>query len=48
MYHVFNMGVGMVVVCAPESVSRFTAAIPGVRVIGEVVKAAGEKRVMID
>jgi phosphoribosylformylglycinamidine cyclo-ligase len=48
MFHVFNMGIGMVVVCAPENVSRFTAALPEIRVIGEVVKQVGEARVIID
>ncbi|MBA7684755.1 Phosphoribosylformylglycinamidine cyclo-ligase [subsurface metagenome] len=48
MYHVFNMGVGMVVICAPESVTKFTANIPGVKIIGEVQKQAGERRVVIE
>ncbi len=48
MYHVFNMGVGMVVVCTPENVSQFASRLPGAKVIGEVVKRAGEARVIID
>lgn len=48
MYHVFNMGIGMVAVCAPENVSKFTDSITGVKIIGEVVKQAGEARVFID
>jgi phosphoribosylformylglycinamidine cyclo-ligase len=48
MYHVFNMGVGMVVICAPENVNRFTEQIPEIKVIGEVVKQAGDNRVIID
>jgi phosphoribosylformylglycinamidine cyclo-ligase len=48
MYQVFNMGIGMVVICAPDNVSRFTAALPGIRVIGEVVKQSGKARVVID
>jgi phosphoribosylformylglycinamidine cyclo-ligase len=48
MYHVFNMGVGMVVICAPGDVNRFTAKIPEIRIVGEVVKQAGESRVVIE
>jgi len=48
MYHVFNMGIGMVVVCAPEDVSQFTAQLPEIKVVGKVVEQAGEARVVID
>lgn len=48
MYRVFNMGIGMAVVCAPESVSRLTRALPEAKVIGEVVKQKGVARVIID
>lgn len=47
MYHVFNMGIGMVVICSAENVSQFTAPLPGARVIGEVVKQKGKARVVI-
>jgi phosphoribosylformylglycinamidine cyclo-ligase len=47
MYHVFNMGIGMVVVCAPEKVKKLTAKLPEIMVIGEVVKQVGEKRIVI-
>jgi phosphoribosylformylglycinamidine cyclo-ligase len=48
MYHVFNMGIGMVAVCAPENVSKFTAQLPEIKVIGEIVKQTGEARIIID
>ncbi|MFA5309209.1 MAG: phosphoribosylformylglycinamidine cyclo-ligase [Dehalococcoidales bacterium] len=48
MYRVFNMGVGMAVVCAPESVKKLTKALPEARIIGEVVRQKGEARVIID
>ena len=38
MYHVFNMGVGMVIICSRDNVDQFTKALPDARVIGEVVK----------
>jgi phosphoribosylformylglycinamidine cyclo-ligase len=48
MYRVFNMGIGMVAVCAPGNVKKLLKALPEARVIGEVVKQKGEARVIID
>ncbi len=48
MYHVFNMGIGMVVICSPDNVNQLTKALPESKIIGEVVKQKGEERVVID
>jgi phosphoribosylformylglycinamidine cyclo-ligase len=48
MYRVFNMGIGMVVICSPESVAQITQALPEAEVIGEVVEQKGKARVTID
>ena len=48
MYRVFNMGIGMVVVCSPDNVAQLTQALPEAKVIGKVVKQAGKARVVID
>ena len=48
MYRVFNMGIGMAVVCAPEDVKKLTKALPDAKIVGEVVKQSGEARVIID
>jgi phosphoribosylformylglycinamidine cyclo-ligase len=48
MFRVFNMGVGMAVICAPENVKKLTEALPEVKIIGEVVKQKGDARVVID
>jgi phosphoribosylformylglycinamidine cyclo-ligase len=48
MYHVFNMGIGMVIICSKGNVRRLTKALPEARVIGEVIKQKGEARVVID
>jgi phosphoribosylformylglycinamidine cyclo-ligase len=48
MYRVFNMGIGMVLFCSPENVSKITEKVPGARVIGDVVKQAGNSRVVIE
>jgi phosphoribosylformylglycinamidine cyclo-ligase len=47
MYRVFNMGIGMVVICSPEVVDQLIEQLPEAKVIGEVVKQAGEARVVI-
>ncbi|MFC2007710.1 phosphoribosylformylglycinamidine cyclo-ligase [Chloroflexota bacterium] len=48
MYRVFNMGIGMVLICAAETVNQLTEALPEVCVIGEVVEQAGKARVVIN
>jgi phosphoribosylformylglycinamidine cyclo-ligase len=48
MYHVFNMGIGMVVVSAPEDVSKLTKKLSEIMVIGEVKKQGKGKRIVID
>jgi len=47
MYRVFNMGIGMVVICSPEDVNQITQALPEAKVIGEVVKQVGKAKVVI-
>jgi len=48
MYRVFNMGIGMTVVCSPQLVSKLTTALPQAKILGEVVKVEGKGRVIID
>lgn len=48
MYRVFNMGIGMVVICTPENAAKLTGALPEAKVIGEIVKQQGEARLLID
>jgi len=48
MYHVFNMGMGMVVICSPKDVSHFTKSLPEAKPIGEVIKQTGKARVVIE
>jgi len=47
MYRVFNMGIGMVVICSPDNVDQIIKALPEAKIIGEVVKGVGKKRVVI-
>ncbi|MBI2850013.1 MAG: phosphoribosylformylglycinamidine cyclo-ligase [Chloroflexi bacterium] len=48
MYRVFNMGIGMVLVCSPDKVGRLTKALPEARVIGEIIPRKSTARVIID
>jgi len=48
MYHVFNMGIGMVAVSAPENVSKLTKKLPEIMVIGEVKRQGRGKRIIIE
>jgi len=48
MYRVFNMGVGMVIICSPDNADQIIGALPEVHIIGEVVEQVGEARVVID
>ncbi|HEY82386.1 MAG TPA: phosphoribosylformylglycinamidine cyclo-ligase [Dehalococcoidia bacterium] len=47
MYRVFNMGIGMVLICSPDAAGQLRKELPEAKVIGEVVKQEGEARVVI-
>jgi phosphoribosylformylglycinamidine cyclo-ligase len=38
MYHVFNMGIGMVVICSKLKVDKLIKALPESRIIGQVIE----------
>jgi phosphoribosylformylglycinamidine cyclo-ligase len=46
MYHVFNMGLGMVLVCAQGDVEGVRSLLPEALVVGQVVAQSGDKRVI--
>jgi phosphoribosylformylglycinamidine cyclo-ligase len=48
MFHVFNMGIGMVIICSPDKVDHFTKSLPEAKLIGEVIKQTGKARVVIN
>jgi phosphoribosylformylglycinamidine cyclo-ligase len=47
MYRVFNMGIGMAVICLKDEVDHFTKALPEAKVIGQVIKQTGKARAVI-
>jgi phosphoribosylformylglycinamidine cyclo-ligase len=47
MYQVFNMGIGMVIICSPQQVAELTAALPETKKIGKVIKSTDGKKLII-
>lgn len=47
MHRVFNMGIGMMIICSPSDVDELIKEIPGAGPIGEIVEQKGKKRVII-
>jgi len=47
MYRVFNMGVGMALICSPEMASELRAKLPEAQPIGQVVVGEEKERVII-
>ena len=48
MYHVFNMGIGMTIICSPQQSTELSAALPEFKVIGKVIKAREGKNIVLD
>jgi phosphoribosylformylglycinamidine cyclo-ligase len=47
MYHTFNMGIGMAVICSRTGVDVLLKNLPGARIIGEVIPQPADSRVII-
>jgi len=47
MYRTFNMGLGMIVACAPEEVQAVRAQLPEALVVGEVISQKSKQRAVI-
>jgi phosphoribosylformylglycinamidine cyclo-ligase len=48
MYQVFNMGIGMIIVCSPQQLAKIMSILPQAKVIGEIIKREDEERVIIN
>jgi phosphoribosylformylglycinamidine cyclo-ligase len=48
MYRTFNMGLGMMLACAPADVEAVRAQAPETLMVGEVIAQKGEQRAIID
>ena len=47
MYRVFNMGLGMVLVCGPDQADAVLAAAPEAGIVGEITPATADGRVTL-
>ena len=48
MYRVFNMGVGMALVCTPDNVAAVMEAVPDARIVGEVIPQRDNQRLYLE
>ena len=48
MHQVFNMGIGMTIVCSPQQVAKIVSILPQAKVIGEIIKREDEERAIIN
>jgi len=48
MYQVFNMGIGMTIICSPQQVAKIVSILPQAKVIGKIIKREDEERVLIN
>jgi len=48
MYQVFNMGIGMTLVCSPQQVARIVSILPQAKTVGKIIKRESEERVIIN
>jgi phosphoribosylformylglycinamidine cyclo-ligase len=48
MFRVFNMGLGITLICAPEKAGQLAKTLPEASIVGEVVPQKGRGRVVID
>jgi phosphoribosylformylglycinamidine cyclo-ligase len=48
MYQVFNMGIGITIICSPQQVGRIMSILPEAKVIGQVVEGKDKERITVD
>jgi phosphoribosylformylglycinamidine cyclo-ligase len=48
MYQVFNMGIGITVVCSPRQLAKIVSILPQAKAIGTIIKREDEERVIIN
>ncbi len=47
MYRVFNMGIGMIIVCLPQQADRAMAALPQSKAIGKIIESNKAEQIII-
>jgi len=48
MYQVFNMGIGITIVCSPQQVAKIVSILPQAKIIGKIIKREDKERVIIN
>jgi phosphoribosylformylglycinamidine cyclo-ligase len=48
MYQVFNMGIGITIICSPQQVAKIVSILPQAKAIGQIIKGKNKTRVIID
>jgi len=48
MYRVFNMGIGLAIVCSAQQVAKIVSILPQAKAVGEIIEAVDEERVIIN
>jgi phosphoribosylformylglycinamidine cyclo-ligase len=48
MYQVFNMGIGITIVCSSRQVAKIVSILPQAKVIGAIIKREDKERVLLD
>ena len=48
MYRVFNMGLGMVAICAEENLVAFQESVPGSSLVGRIIHREGDAQVLFE
>ncbi|MBE0430735.1 MAG: phosphoribosylformylglycinamidine cyclo-ligase [Dehalococcoidia bacterium] len=48
MYGVFNMGIGMTIICSRQQAAELVSALPQAKAIGEITTATTDERVILD
>jgi phosphoribosylformylglycinamidine cyclo-ligase len=48
MYRVFNMGIGLTIVCSAQQVAKIVSILPQAKAVGEIIEAVDEERVIIN
>ncbi|UCH50777.1 MAG: phosphoribosylformylglycinamidine cyclo-ligase, partial [Chloroflexota bacterium] len=47
MYQVFNMGIGMVIICSPQQAAELAATLPETKKVGKVIQSTDSKKITI-
>ena len=44
----FNMGIGITIICSPQQVAKIVGILLEAKVIGEIIEGKGKERIVID